>query len=79
MFRKVDSGLSDQKIERLKEKQTGRQTKTDKERYTNRQRQIDKQTDRQTEREKDDKDYEKTCGIKLRKKMQKYKQKSSLT
>jgi len=47
MFRKVDSGLSDQKIERLKEKQTGRQTKTDKDRYTNRQRQIDKQTDRQ--------------------------------
>jgi hypothetical protein len=29
MFRKVYSGLSGQKIERLKEKQTGRQTRTD--------------------------------------------------
>ncbi len=29
MFKKVDSGLSDQEIETLKEKQTGRQTKID--------------------------------------------------
>ncbi len=48
MFKKVDSGPSDQKIERLKEKQTGRQTETDIK--TDRDRQPNKQTDREGKR-----------------------------